>query len=87
MEAACSSQTLVHFQQCNEEDRDLYSSPAILRLVRMVTSGWYDREYEMHAYRVSVLDKRSLGRPRWEYNIQIDLRETGYEERMWMEMV
>jgi hypothetical protein len=70
----------------NEELHNLYCSPRIIRKIksrRMRRAGHVTRlEEKRTAYRVLVgkpEGKRPLGRPRhkWEYNIKMDLRETG----------
>ena len=70
----------------NEELRDLYSLPNIVRVVkprRMRWAGHVARMVEVRGvHRVLVgkpEGKRSLGRPRrrWEDNIKMDLREVG----------
>jgi len=70
----------------NEELRDLYSLPNILRVVksrRMRWEGHVERmgeERDLHRFVVGKPEgKRPLGRPRfrWEDNIKMDLREVG----------
>jgi hypothetical protein len=70
----------------NEELRDLYSSPSIIRLIkprRMRWAGHVARVVEKrNAYKLLVgkqEGKRPLGRPRrsWVDNIQMDLLEIG----------
>jgi hypothetical protein len=70
----------------NEELRDLYSSPSIIRIIksrRMRWAGHGARMGEkMNAYRLLVGNpegKRPLGRPRcrWVDNIRMDLGEVG----------
>jgi hypothetical protein len=66
----------------NEELRDLYCSPSIIKLVK---SGHVARMgVRRNAYRLLVLKpegKRPLGRPRrrWVDNIKMDLGERGWE--------
>ena len=70
----------------NEELRDLYSLPNIVRVVKSRRMRWAGHVASMSegrgVYRVLVgkpEGKRPLGRPRlrWEDNIMIDLREVG----------
>ena len=76
----------------NEELRDLYSLPNIVRVVksrRMRSAGHVARMGEgrgVHRVLVGKPEgKRPLGRPRrrWEDNIKIDLREVGGVETRW----
>jgi hypothetical protein len=77
----------------NEELRDLYSSPSIIRLIRlrMRWTGHVARMGEKrYAYRLLVGNpegKRPLGRPRhgWVDNVRMDLREVG--RVMWTGLV
>jgi hypothetical protein len=70
----------------NEELRDLYSSPSIIRIIkswRMRWAGHVERMWEKrNAYRLLVgkpEGERPLGRPRrrWVDNIRMDLGEVG----------
>jgi hypothetical protein len=69
----------------NEELRDLYSSPSIIRIIkprRMRWAGHVARMGTRNAYRLMVgkpEGKRPLGRPRrrWVDNIRMDLGEVG----------
>jgi hypothetical protein len=70
----------------NEELRDLYSSPRIIRIIKQRRMKWAGRVARMgekrNAYRLLVgksEGKRPLGRPsrRWMDNIRMDLREMG----------
>jgi hypothetical protein len=70
----------------NEELRDLYTSPSIIRIIkprRMTWAGHVARMGEKrNAYRLIVRKregKRPLGRPRcrWVDNIKMDLGEVG----------
>jgi hypothetical protein len=70
----------------NEELRDLYSSPSIIRIIksrRMRWAGHVARTGEKrNAYRLIVgkpEGKRPIGRPRcrWVDNIRMDLGEVG----------
>ena len=76
----------------NEELRDLYSLPNIVRVVKSRRMRWAGHVARMGegrgAPRVLVgkpEGKRSLGRPRlrWENNIKMDLREVGGVETGW----
>jgi hypothetical protein len=77
----------------NEELRDLYSSPSIIRIIksrRMRWAGHVARIGEKrNAYRLLVgkpEGKRPLGRPRrrWEDNIRMDLGEVGWGAVDWI---
>ena len=78
----------------NEELRDLYSLPNIVRVVKSRRMRWAGHVARMGegrgVHRVLVEKpegKRPLGRPRrrWEDNIKMDLREVGGSED-WMEL-
>ncbi|KAJ4452005.1 hypothetical protein ANN_03517 [Periplaneta americana] len=73
----------------------LYSSPDIIRNIKSRRLRWAGHVARMgeyrNAYRVLVgrLEaKRPLERPRrrWEYNIKMDLREVGYDDREWINL-
>jgi hypothetical protein len=77
----------------NEELHGLYSSPCIVRVIkarRMRWAGHVARMWEVRgAYNTLVgrpEGRRPLGRPRrrWEDNIKMDLRETGFEDVDWI---
>jgi hypothetical protein len=77
----------------NEELRDLYSSPSIIRIIksrRMRLAGHVARMGEKrNAYRLLVgkpVGKRPLGRPRrrWVDNIIMDLGEVGWGDVDWI---
>ena len=70
----------------NEKLHDLYSSPSILRVIKLRRMRWAGHVTHVGekrgVYRVSVgkpEGKRPLGRPRrrWEDNIKMDLEEVG----------
>ena len=70
----------------NEELNDLYSSPNIVRVIKLRRMRWAGHvarmDEERGAYRVLVgkpEGKRPLGRPRrrWVDNIRMDLQEVG----------
>jgi hypothetical protein len=72
----------------NDELHNLYSSPNIVRVIKSRRMRWAGHVARMEkgrgVYRVLVgrpKSKRPLGRPRrrWEYNIKLDLRETGID--------
>jgi len=74
------------FTLLNEELRDLYSLPNIVRVVKSRRMRWAGNVARMgegrgvHRFLVGKSEgKRPLGRPRrrWEYNIKMDLREVG----------
>jgi hypothetical protein len=77
----------------NKELHDLYSSPSIIRIIklrRMRLAGHVARMVENNnAYRLFVgkpEGKRPLGRPRrmWVDNIRMDLREVGWGDVDWI---
>jgi hypothetical protein len=79
----------------NYELHILYSSPNIVRVIksrRMMWAGHVARMEEGRGvYRVWVgrpESNRTLGRPRrrWEYNIKLDLSETGIDVADWIDM-
>jgi hypothetical protein len=72
----------------NEELRDLYSSPSIIRIFKSRRMRWESHVARMgakkNAYRLFVgkpEGKRPLGRPRrrWVDNIRMELGEVGME--------
>ena len=69
----------------------LYSSPNIIRSLKSRRLKWAGHvarmEHSRNAYRVLVEKpegKRSLGRPRWEDNIKMDLKEVGCDPIDWI---
>jgi hypothetical protein len=77
----------------NEELRDLYSSPSIIRIIkprRMIWVGHVARMREKRkAFRLLAgkpEGKRPLGRPRrkWVDNIRMDLGEVGWGSVYWI---
>ncbi|KAJ4438009.1 hypothetical protein ANN_13948 [Periplaneta americana] len=79
----------------NTELHALYSSPDIIRNIKSRRLRWAGHVARMgesrNAYRVLVgrpEGKRPLGRPRrrWEDNIEMDLREVGYDDRDWIDL-
>jgi hypothetical protein len=73
----------------NEELRDLYSSPSIIRIIKSRGMRWAGHVARMgkkrNAYRLLVGNpegKRPLGRPRrrWVDNIRMDLGEVGWSD-------
>jgi hypothetical protein len=73
----------------NEELRDLYSSPSIIRIVKSRRMRWAGHVARMgekrNAYRLLVgksEGKRPLGRPRrrWVDNIRMDLGEVEWSD-------
>jgi hypothetical protein len=77
----------------NEELHGLYSSPSIVRVIkvrRMIWAGHTARIGEVRgAYNILVgrpEGRRPLGRPkrRWEDNIKMDLREIGFGDVNWI---
>jgi hypothetical protein len=77
----------------NEELRDLYSSPSIIRIIKSRMMSWAGHVARMwekrNAYIILVgkpEGKRPLGRPRrrWVDNIRIDLGEMGWGDVDWI---
>jgi hypothetical protein len=77
----------------NEELRDLYSSPSIIRIIKSRRMRWADHVARMgekrNAYRLLVGNpegKRPMGRPRrrWVDNIRMDLGEAGWGDVDWI---
>jgi hypothetical protein len=71
----------------NEELHDLYSSPSIIRIIKLRRMGWTGHVARMgekrNAYRLLVgkpEGRRQLGRPRrrWLDDIRMDLVEVGW---------
>jgi hypothetical protein len=79
----------------NEELRDLYSSPSIIRIIKSRRMRWADHVSRMgekrNAYRLLVGQpegKIPLGRPRrrWVDNIRMDLVEVGWGDVDWIDL-
>jgi hypothetical protein len=75
----------------NEELRDLYSSPSIIRIIKSMRrwAGHVARMGEKrNAYRLLV-GKRPLGRPRhrWVDNIKMDALQIGWGDVDWIGLV
>jgi hypothetical protein len=77
----------------NEELRDLYSSPSIIRIFKSRRMGWAGHVAQMrtkrNAYRLLVgkpEGKIPLGRPRlrWVDNTRMDLGEVGWGDVDWI---
>jgi hypothetical protein len=77
----------------NEELRVLYSSPSIIRIIKLRRMRWAGHVARMgekrNAYRLLARKpegKRPLGRPRrrWVDNIRMDLREVGWGDVDWI---
>jgi hypothetical protein len=74
----------------NEDLRDLYSSPSLIRIIKSRRMRWAGHiarmgEEKKNAYRLLVGKpevKRPLGRPRlrWMNNIRMDLGEVGWRD-------
>jgi hypothetical protein len=79
----------------NEEHRNMYSSPSIIRRIKSRRMKWVGHVARMgakrYAYRILVRrpnGKRPLGRPRrrWVDNIKMDLREIGWDGVYWIDV-
>jgi transcription termination factor 2 len=79
----------------NKELHSLYSSPSIIRMIKSRRMRWAGHVARMgenrNAYRILVgksEGKRPLGRPRrrWVDNIQMDLREIGWDGMDWIDL-
>jgi hypothetical protein len=79
----------------NEEPRDLYSSPSIIRIIKSRRMRWAGHVARMgekrNAYRLLVgkpEGKRPLGRPRrrWVDNIRMDFGEVGRGDVDWIDL-
>jgi hypothetical protein len=79
----------------NEELHNLYCSPSIIRIIKSRRMRWAEHVAGMGenriAYRILVGEpegKRTLGRPRrrWEDNIMMDLRDTGWGGMHWIDL-
>jgi hypothetical protein len=77
----------------NKELNDLYSSPNIIRVIKLRRMRWAGHVARMGegrgAYRILVGRpdrKRPLGRTRrkWEDNIKMDLQEVGWTGLIWL---
>jgi hypothetical protein len=77
----------------NEELHNLYSSPSIIRIIKLRRMGWAGHVARMgekrNVYRLLVRKpegKRPLGRPRrrWIHNIKMDLFEIGLNVVDWI---
>ena len=73
----------------NEELRDLYSLPNIVRVLKSRRMRWAGEGRGVHRVLVGKPDgKKPLGRPRprWEDNMKLDLQEVGGGCGDWMEL-
>jgi hypothetical protein len=79
----------------NEELRDLYSSPSIIRIIKSMRMRWAGHVAQMgekwNVYRLLVgkpEGKRPLGRPRRRRvdNIRMDLGEVGWDDVDWIDL-
>jgi hypothetical protein len=77
----------------NEELRNLYASPNIIRVIKSREMRWVGHVAQMgemrNAHNILLGEpkgKRPPERPRrrWEDNVRVDLRETGWEDVYWM---
>jgi hypothetical protein len=80
----------------NEELHGLYSSPSIIRVIKARRMRWEGHVAQMGevrgAYNILVgrpEGRRPLERPRcrWEDNIKMDLREIGFGDVDWINLV
>jgi hypothetical protein len=79
----------------NDELHSLYSSPNIVRMIKLRRMRWVGHVARMRegrfVYRVLVgrpEGKRPLGRPRrrWEDNLKMDHREIGIDRANWIQL-
>jgi hypothetical protein len=79
----------------NEELHNLYSSPNIIRMIKLRRMRWAGHVARMgerrNTYRILMgkpEGKRPLGRPRcrWVDNIKIDLRQIGWDDVDWIDL-
>jgi len=79
-----------------EELNDLYSSPNIFRVIKLIRKRWVGHVARMGERRGicrglvgKPKGKRALGNPKrkWEYNIKMDLQEVECEGMDWIELV
>jgi hypothetical protein len=79
----------------SDELHNLYSSPNIVRVIKLRRMRWAEHEARMgegrRVYRVWVgrpEGKKALGRPRrrWEDNIKTDLKEIGIDGANWIRL-
>jgi hypothetical protein len=77
----------------NEELRDLYSSPSIIRIIKSIKMRWVGYVARMgekrDAYGLLVgkpEGRRPLGRPRrrWVDNVRMDLGKVGWDDVDWI---
>jgi hypothetical protein len=77
----------------NEELRDLYSSPTIIRILKARRMRWAEHVARMgekrNAYRLLLgkpEGRRPIGRPRrrWLDNVRMDLVEVGWGDVVWL---
>jgi hypothetical protein len=80
----------------NEELRNFYSSPSIIRIIKSRRMSWAGHVARMgekrNACRILVgkpEGKRPLGSPRrrWVDNIKMDLREIGWDGADWIDII
>jgi hypothetical protein len=79
----------------NEELRNLYLSPDIVRVIKSRRMRWAGHVAQAEELRnaqdilvAKPEEKRPVGRPRrrWEDNIRMDLRKIGWEVMDWMHL-
>jgi hypothetical protein len=79
----------------DEELHNMYSSPSIIRMIKSRRMRWAGHVARMgekrNAYGILVVNpegKRPLGRPRrrWVENIEMDLREIGWDGGDWIDL-
>jgi hypothetical protein len=79
----------------NEQLHNFYSSPSIIRMIKSRRMRWAGHVARMgakrNAYRILVGNperERPLGRPRrrWVDNIEMDLREIGWDGGAWIDL-
>jgi hypothetical protein len=77
----------------NDELRDLYSSPNIVRVIKSRRMRWAGHvacmgERSLQDFGWEARRQEPLGRPRhrWEDNIKMDLREIGINGANWIQL-
>ena len=77
----------------NEELHSLYCSPSTVRIIKSRILRWAGHVARMEegrsAFKIltgTATGKRPLGRPSWEDNIRLDLKEISINMRNWVDL-